>query len=156
VAKFSFQESVKGDTSLLTLSGYLDEHAVLPEPPKTKDVRIFMNAISGLNSVGTRIWCQWVKKVNTPSKVYIECAPVIFVRAFSSVKGALGANMEILSFYVPFYSVQLGERKDVLFELGRQFFEDGRIVEPTVKDSKGGVMEMDVLSSYFEFIKNKI
>jgi hypothetical protein len=62
--------------------------------------------------------------------------------------------MAVASFYVPYYSEETDERKDVLFMLGKEYTLDGNLKMPSIKDSKGNEMEIDVnQKTYFSFIK---
>lgn len=150
---FKSSSQVAGETLMVQLIGDLAEGAVLPEISSEPKMNINVGKITKLNSYGTRLWCIWVNKFKEPVHIYLEECPVIFVKSFSMVKGFLPENMEVLSFYIPFYSDATGERQDFLALKGKHFFEGGKLDIPQLKDSKGNSMEMDIIpSSYLAFL----
>lgn len=150
---FKGESKKAGDTLVVKLSGDLAEGAVLPEIESEPKININVGKITKLNSYGTRLWCIWVNRFKEPTQMYLEECPVIFVKSFSMVKGFLPANMEVLSFYVPFYSDATGERQDFLALKGKHFFDGGKLDIPEVKDSKGNPMEMDIIpATYLAFL----
>lgn len=134
------------------IHGYVDENVKFPPMKFAPTIRISLEKVTGLNSVGTREWCGWISQIGPPTLIRVEFCPLIFVKCFNSVKGALAENMQIMSFYVPFFSEELGERKNVLLVRGVNFHNDADLKFPEVIDSKGKPMEMDVLSDYFRFL----
>lgn len=151
---FTFTESTADNQTKIVLTGYVNEFAKLPEilnPAAT--MRIGLKGVTGLNSVGTRNWCDWLRTIKPPTVIILEECPMIFVKAFNQVQGALTPTTQVASFYVPYYSDDTGERKDVLFVSGQHFMTGG-VKPPEVKDSAGKPMEMDVIAeSYFAFLK---
>lgn len=79
---------------------------------------------------------------------------MVFVRAFNLVAGTLLPNMKVISFYVPYYSEQNDDRKDVLYSEGKEFNWGKVQSHPQVMSSAGHAMEIDFFGNYFEFLKS--
>lgn len=140
--------------NILELSGDLDEHCQIPTFKENKNIRIKLGKVTSVNSYGVKIWCQWINSHKEWGAILLEECPFVFVKNFHSVRGFLTPNVTVLSFYVPYFSDETDERKDVLFIRERDFTKDGFIRFPEVTDAKGIKMELDVIeSSYFAFLK---
>lgn len=138
----------------LTFNGSLSESGALPPiPHKNKTVLIDMLNIKYINSYGIKLWCQWVSQ-NDATKLVFQNCPFVFVKHLSAIRGMWTANMQMQSFFVPFYSEASQERKDVLLTEGTHFTKEGVKKFQQVFDSKGNEMELDVNANiYFEFLK---
>lgn len=135
------------------ISGYVSEHVQFPTIDRNDPILVKFNNITGLNSVGTRSWVQWIQPLQSVASVTLEEVPSIFVKAFNRVVGTTIPNMKVKSFYVPFLSAE-GERKDVLYVEGRDFNGEGRVLTPSkMQDNAGKTFEIDVLDDYFQFLK---
>lgn len=137
----------------VTMTGDFDESAKLPYFQENKNIRINFGAVSSMNSYGVKLWCQWGEAhKDIPAILLVEC-PYVIAKHFKVVNGFLKPNMTVLSFYVPFYSDATGESKNVLFVREREYFKDGTLKIPEVKDSKGQPMQPDVMPQvYFGFL----
>ena len=139
-----------------TCSGPLNELAVLPVIDKSKPLSINMKKVTLVNSYGIRIWCKWIQENKDFKDLILEECPYIFVNNFNIINGFITNLITINSFYVPFFSEDSQERKDVLFHLGADYQFNGFLRIPDVKDSKGEYMEMDVNPiKYFSFLKRR-
>lgn len=150
---FSITKSEDKDILSYKISGYLDEQAKLPaniEFPKF--LNIDLSDADGINSIGTRSWCEWIAGFKNPTKIKVSFCPTVFLKTFNNVLGAYPNNMEVTSFYVPFVSSKGDERKNVLVQMPLEF-KDGGPILPRINDSKGQLMEADVLPNFFNFIK---
>ncbi len=138
----------------LTFHGSLSESGALPTiPNKDKTIVIDMLDIKYINSYGIKLWCQWVSQ-NTTTKLIFQNCPFVFVKHLSAIRGMWTENMQMKSFFVPFYSEASQERKDVLLVDGTHFTKSGVKEFQQVFDSKGIEMELDVnANTYFEFLK---
>lgn len=136
-----------------TISGYIDEKALFPNVDLKPKISISLKDVVGLNSVGTRSWCDWVKQLIPPSIVYLDHCPLLFVKSFNQIVGSLNENMVVNSFIVPYCSEDGEEQKNVLFNRGIEYDDVGSLNLPEVKDLNGKTMELDVLMQYFEFLK---
>lgn len=138
------------------LTGELREDSLLPELPDTGGkIIINLDLVTGLNSVGTRLWCRWIADASSKfPEVIIEEAPMLFVKAFGQIQGAITKNCKVASLKVPYYSDALGENKNVTVKLGEHYSYDGPFKLPEVKDSLGQPMDVDVIEdAYFSFLK---
>jgi hypothetical protein len=151
---FNVQVSQQDNKVIAVVSGYVNEYAKFPALPEADYVIIDLGAVKGLNSVGTRSWCAWLKDIKHTTKIVIEKAPVIYVKSFNQVKHSYPDNAQILSFVVPYFSDANDERKDVIFKFNENFNNNGPTTLPKVVDSKGVEMEMDVIpEAYFAFLE---
>lgn len=152
---FHISTRVEGQTAIIELGGSIDETAVFGELRVADKVTIRLHKVTFLNSVGTRSWCLWLQRFRAPTVVSLEGCPPIMVKSFSVVKNFLTDRCTVSSFYIPFYSEATGEHMDFLAERNVHFGTDGQVKIPELRDSKGNVMEMDVVpDSYFAFLKN--
>lgn len=135
------------------LSGTFDETAVLPKIDLAPVIVVCLRNVVRLNSLGTRTWCDWVREVPASVQIHVENCPFTFVNAFNDVFGSHPRNLVVQSFFVPFVSEATGERRDILFQRGDHFDDDGNVRPPRVLDSLQRPMEMDVLPDYFGFLK---
>lgn len=150
---FSITKNADQESLSYKLSGYLDEQAKLPanvEFPKV--LNIDLSEADGINSIGTRNWCEWIETFKSPTRIKVFKCPTVFLKTFNNVLGAYPSNMEVISFYIPYVSISGEERQTVLVE-GPLSFEDGEPVLPKVNDSAGAEMEIDVLPNFFNFTK---
>ncbi len=142
--------------NIWTFSGPLNEHIVIPPIDKSKPLSINMKKITLINSYGIRIWCKWIQENKEFKDLTLEECPFVFVNNFSKISGFITNLITVKSFYVPFFSEESQERKDVLFHLGEDYQINGFLRIPDIKDSKGEYMELDVNPiKYFSFLKRR-
>lgn len=150
---FNVQISQNGAEQLITVSGYVNEYSKFPNITPTDKIIIDLEKVKGLNSVGTRSWCTWLKMMGPPAMVVLENCPVIFVKSFNQVKGSYPDNVKANSLIVPYYSDQTDERKDIVIKANEHFGTPNGLQLPTVHDSKGSEMEIDIIPDiYFAFL----
>jgi hypothetical protein len=153
-SSFKVIESFNEGINDVAISGLINEFAEFPNVHLALTVRISLKGVTGLNSVGTRKWCDWIGSIGSPSTIVLTDCPVIFARAFNQIEGTLPENALVMSFYVPYISEITDEYKNILFVYEKDFTKERGIHPPEVLDSKGNKMEMDVVvDSYFEFLK---
>lgn len=152
---FSSSIGTSQNGSKVVLSGYLNELATMPTMKKESNLTIDLDAIVGLNSIGTRKWCQWISEcTNLYEKISIENCPVIFVKTFNQITDSLTEKCSVNSVKIPFYSDAIDERKIVVLYLGKDYSFDGLFQIPQVKDSTGNLMEIDIITeNFFNFMK---
>lgn len=137
-----------------SFTGFFDEFAKLPTlEPSPFEIEICLRNITGLNSLGTKLWCQWVREIPPNSKVKLTNCPVSFIKCFNQVNGSLSQNVRVESFYVPYFSEKTGERTDSLFSRGVQFKNRQVDLSAIVLDTQMNEMELDVFPDFFDFIK---
>ena len=143
---------------VMRISGKLNETAEFEmiRLPKSDSLEIDLVDLTLINSMGIRIFKDWVHRLGVPELRFSYC-PRIFIDQVNMVSEFIPKNSKIHSFYVPYYNENSEEEKNVLFVRDEHFkLEDGEpmILAPEVKDSKGQAMEIDVLpEKYFAFIK---
>ena len=143
---------------VMRVSGKLNETAEFDmiRLPKSNSLEIDLVDLTFINSMGIRIFKDWVHKLEVPELRFSYC-PRIFIDQVNMVAEFIPKGSKIQSFYVPYYNEHSDEEKNVLFIRDEHFkLEDGEpeINPPAVKDSKGQDMEIDILpEKYFAFIK---
>jgi hypothetical protein len=154
-AAFSTSIGTSPNGSTIVLSGYLNELATLPSMKKEQKLTIDLDAIIGLNSIGTRKWCLWIAECsNLYEKIALENCPVIFVKTFNQITDSLTDKCLVNSVKIPFYSDAIDERKMVVLYLGKDYSFDGLFQVPQIKDSTGNLMEIDIITeNFFNFMK---
>ena len=151
---FNVQFELKDQKLFVVISGYVNEYSQFPQLPNADYVIIDLGQVKGLNSVGTRSWCTWLKTIQHTTKIVLDKCPVIFVKSFNQVKNSYPDNAQALSFVVPYFSDNTDERKDVIFKLSENFDNTGLTTPPKVLDRQGQPMDMDVIPEvYFSFLK---
>ena len=140
----------------IVLSGYLNELAVLPPMKKDQNLAIDLDAVVGINSIGTRKWCQWIAECSSLfDKITLDNCPVIFVKTFNQIADSLSEKCTVNSVKIPFYSEAIDERKMITLYLGKDYSFDGLFRVPDVKDSTGNSMEIDIITdNFFNFLKS--
>jgi ABC-type transporter Mla MlaB component len=140
--------------SLVQISGPIDETATFPELRSEGHIRVDLSQVTRINSVGTRAWCVWMQRFRAPAEVVLIGCPVCMVSVFRAIKGMLGKQCRVYSFIIPFYSSLTREGTSFVAVWGQHFDHSGKLKIPPVLDSKGNVMEMDVIpETYFSFLK---
>lgn len=154
MGKFECKIDKNGTSYAVILSGVIDEDADFAPHSLAgaSDVLVNCDEIKSINSCGIREWINWISAAKG-SVVYEKC-PKIIVDQVNMVQGFLPSSGKVSSFYVPYYSEDSDEEKIVLFREGQEFNTEGELQAPTVTDSKGAEMEIDVIEAkYFKFLK---
>lgn len=143
---------------VMRLSGKMNEAAEFEmiRLPKSDSLEVDLVDLTLINSMGIRIFKDWVHKLEIPELRFSYC-PRIFIDQVNMVAEFIPKNSKIQSFYVPYFNEQSEEEKDVLFIRDENFkMVNGEpvITPPPVKDSRGHDMEIDILpEKYFAFVK---
>lgn len=156
MSKFEFQPTVNGEALTAKLGGTIDEDIDFNQysfaPYKT--IELNLSGLKSINSCGIREWIVWMGTAKGATSVVFHECPKIIVDQINMVQGFLPANGRVQSFYVPYYSEESDEEKNVLFTQGKEYDDSGVRPPAEVLCSKGTAMEMDVLEArYFKFIK---
>ncbi len=151
---FTLQTKRTNSETLIALEGALDEQAELSKVQPCPLLKIDLEKLVYINSIGIRKWIRWMQDVATLPQIEILHCPVIFVKNLSSIRGMVGANTRVESFYVPYYSEASGERRNVLFRRGIEFLDDGTIKVADTLTLENEVLEIDVVEDiYFSFLR---
>ena len=159
--RLKIETQTLGNTTLLNLEGYFNELAVLPQINPTSLLRLEINFanVSYINSAGIGIWVRWIddieKRASEGFEILLTECPRAIVSQLANVMGFLSKRAVVGSFFVPYFSEETDECRDVLFRLGHEYRlgQPNRILPPHVLDSKGNVMAPDVEpTKYFAFL----
>lgn len=142
----------------LELSGAIGHECLLPEiNPLTHLLIVDMEKILSINSFGINIWMKWVAKNKGLKKIVLNKVPTIFIKQLQYFRNLISANIEIQSFFVPYYLEVPEEKKVVLFVQGTHYEKGLFINLPTVLGSTNSPMSIDVdVDKFFAFLKAPI
>jgi hypothetical protein len=127
----------------LVLRGWIDEESKFPPIDFSKNLRLDLGGVTHINSIGLRKFHSWLVQMKPSSRITLEGCPICVTNLFGNLTIFQTLKIEVVSFFVPFFSPATNEEKFVLFRLGHEFSADGTLSIPEVVDSKGEAMEMD-------------
>ncbi len=144
----------KQEADYYRLSGQIDEDVNFSDYPlEGTSLTLDLDGISAINSCGIREWIKWMQKAESVSSIVFKNCPKIIVDQMNMVEGFFPNNAKVDSFYVPYYSDETGEERNILFESNKEFTGSNLKLPDQVKDSEGNEMEIDVIETkYFKFI----
>ncbi len=155
MGKYEIKIEKSGSEYKIKLAGVIDEDVDFNPYALTGATHVEMQLkdVKGINSCGIREWIKWLSTAGKAGIVYHEC-PKIIVDQINMVQGFLPAGGKVMSFFVPYYSDESGEEKNILFTYGKEY-TDTSVAPPTgIKDGSGNEMEVDVVEAkYFKFIQ---
>lgn len=155
MSKFEIKIEKNGGNFKVVVTGVIDEDADFApySLAGAQNIEMKLGAIKSINSCGIREWIKWIETAAGATVKYFEC-PKIIVDQINMVQGFLPAGGSVVSFYVPYYSDDSGQEKNVLFTHGKEFDDSGVKAAPAIKADDGSEMEMDVVEAkYFKFLK---
>ncbi|MBV8761633.1 MAG: anti-sigma factor antagonist [Deltaproteobacteria bacterium] len=109
----------EGDTSIVKLAGFIDEHnrlKQLVEQITATTAMIDLSGVERINSSGVRDWVNWIAalEANGTTPVLVRCSPAI-VAQINLVKNFTG-NGAVKSFLVPYRCSECDEEKSIVVE----------------------------------------
>ena len=140
-----------GDYTNIEVRGSINEgfDPNLAKRVECQKVLVDLDQLKLINSSGVREWINFLDLLSEKDIVYRKC-PKIFIDQLNMVNGMLRDNISIESFYVPFYSEESDEEKDVL--MNPSDIQDINNL-PEQKDSQGNLLEFDdIPQKYFKFL----
>ena len=157
MGKFDIKLVKANDKTTLQLIGVIDEDVDFNKVGLSgyPSLEIDLSLVKGINSCGIREWIKWIRTAGEAPITFINCVKLI-VDQINMVDGFLPTTGKVRSFYVPYYSDKNGTEKNILFQYGTKFSENGLMPPVSVLDADGSPMEMDVIEAkYFKFISKK-
>lgn len=145
------------EVTVATLTGPVNDEAnfTTVQIPSHNRLEIDLKGLTTINSIGLRLFKQWSHSLKN-SKIEIIHCPTFFVQQLNMIHDLVPESVSLTSFYVPFYSPDLGEETMVLFTYGIEVQEQPNgisIQAPEIKDSEGEPMLMDiVVARFFHFL----
>lgn len=157
MGQFDIKKTEEGDTLVLDLVGQIDEDTDFApcDISGAKNLKMNLEGVKSINSCGIREWIKWLDQSQSAESVEFHKCPKIIIDQMNMVEGFLPKNAKVMSFFVPYYSEETGNEKDVLFTRGKEFDDSGVRAPDEYKDEESGdVLELDVIEAkYFKFIK---
>jgi anti-anti-sigma regulatory factor len=145
----------EGDTSIVKLAGFIDEHnrlRQLVEQITATTAMIDLSGVERINSSGVRDWVNWIAalEANGTKPVLVRCSPAI-VAQINLVKNFTG-NGAVKSFQVPYRCRECDEEKTIVVETSDMVSPDSSPPECRCIVC-GHAMEVDEMpESYFAFL----
>jgi hypothetical protein len=142
----------EGTTIRLKIVGPVSEGFALPENLTCDVLIVDFEGMTRLSSIGIRAWLQWTSKKPGCKTMKLENCRSNIVDQMTRVRGMLPTYASVESFYVPFYDPETGDSHEVKMVRGKDF-DDVTVNVPKPVNAEGKPLELDVLDSYFEFLK---
>lgn len=167
MSKTPSQVSVKsvGQESDVSIAGVVDESIEFPTLEKLPHgiLRIHLDQVTRLNSMGLRSWILWMKTI--PKQMLIEfhgCARGV-VDQMSILDGFLPLSARVQSFQLPYRCSQCEHEELVLAVRERDFMEatsdfKEKVLLPETRSCPQckGTMEWDIIPErYFSFLRRR-
>lgn len=155
MGKLIINANIEGEKLMLDLTGQIDENADFANVDlnKSKEVLIDMKNVNAINSCGVREWIKWISTAQKTQRIGFRACPRIIIDQINKIDGFLPLNGAVDSFFVPYFSPETGEERNVLFSKGKEF-QNGEVTPPgNIVSREGRPMEMDIIESkYFKFL----
>ena len=118
-AKLRTAVETEGDTSIVKLTGFIDEHnrlKQLADEITATTAMIDLSGVERINSSGVRDWVNWIAalEANGTKPVLVRCSPAI-VAQINLVKNFTGGGA-VKSFLVPYRCRECDEEKTIVVE----------------------------------------
>ncbi len=148
----------------LYLSGDVDEHADFNQIKivSTAPLTIDLAQVHHVNSMGVRLWVNWVKTLpKVASAIRFRNCPRVVVQQLNVLKGFLPGNSLIDSLMVPFYCQNCEQESEYLAKRGEDYLEKNADQDAHVKmqldrpcPTCGEIESADIIpENYFKFLK---
>ena len=154
-AKLRTAVETEGDTSIVKLTGFIDEHnrlKMLVDQITAATAMIDLGGVERINSTGVRDWVNWIAalEANGTRPVLVRCSPAI-VAQINLVKNFTG-NAAVKSFQVPYRCRECDEEKTIVVETSEMTSPEAD--PPTCNcGACGHPMEVDEMpEAYFAFL----
>ena len=123
MSEFKFQQAAGPNGLQLTFEGSIDEDVVFPPVAAGANaaIRIDLQAVKSINSVGIREWLNWIRPLSDAgAKITLARCPKAFVFQLNMVEGFLPKGGVVESFYVPFFCEKCDKESAALFTVGKE------------------------------------
>ncbi len=126
--KFKFEQTAKGGALYIKLSGQINEDTVFPLPTTANGNIIFnFSKVSYINSLGLRVWVNYLKNLQNYSISIEECPPQIVRQIVMTPSFVL--NAKVLSVYVSYSCDDCNAKKTVLVSKKDWEKNDNQIIQ---------------------------
>ena len=159
---FSFQQTKEGSQAILSLSGVIDEKAKFPEIGAAAGEKLVvdLNAIDYINSIGIKLWIQWVTPLAKSAQLEFRRCPKSIIFQINMVKDFLPTTASVASFYLPLFCENCDKEASVLLAVASDIKVSGEDVSVTADLAKAigctesaCQVEIDVIEKkYFRFL----
>lgn len=150
--KFTIEKITKEGKTQICLKGVIDEDTDFTDIKKEQGpIHLNLSGITGINSLGIRMWVNFWRELSSTPVFYIECPPVI-VRQMSMIPSFSG-HAQVLSVYAPYVCNDCETEQLVLISSEQLMSNPPQIPETlTCNQCKVGEMELDGSPrQYFSF-----
>jgi len=150
--KFFIEKIMIEGKTQICLKGIIDEDSDFTEIKKEPGpLHLNLSGITGINSLGIRMWVNFWRELSSTPIFYIECPPVI-VRQMSMIPSFSG-HAQVVSVYAPYVCNECEFEQQVLVSSSQLESNPPQIPDVIpCSQCKGGEMELDGSPrQYFSF-----
>ncbi|AYF43570.1 MULTISPECIES: hypothetical protein [Halobacteriovorax] len=150
MSNLSVEVKTENDTTIVNLTGRIDEDADLKPilDLKDKKLHINFNNVEMINSCGIREWINMLGELS--GKITYSHCPQSVIEQINMVHGFIKPGIDVESFYAPYYEESTDEVKMIL--INTSDVVDNKA--PVMKNDAGEELEFDAIEAqYFQFIK---
>lgn len=150
MSNLSVEVKTENDTTIVNLTGRIDEDADLKPilDLKDKKLHINFNNVEMINSCGIREWINMLGELS--GKITYSHCPQSVIEQINMVHGFIKPGIDVKSFYAPYYEESTDEVKMIL--INTSDVVDNKA--PVMKNDAGEELEFDAIEAqYFQFIK---
>lgn len=156
--EFTAQVEDASDHVLVKINGPIDENSQFPDlSNKTGRIVLDLQWVKYINSIGIKMWIQWLGPIaNNASVDFMNC-PKPIVLQVNMVKNFLPAGGKVISFYIPTYCDACEHEDSILVNTTDDLEGSGEATKlkgnlPACTSCGGDEVELDVIpKKYFRF-----
>ena len=122
MSDFKAQQKSTPQGLTLVFEGSIDEDVKFPaiDPAIHPNVRIELQGVKTINSVGIREWLNWIRPLSEAARITLVRCPKALVFQLNMVEGFLPKSGRVESFYVPYFCEKCDKEQNVLFTVGKE------------------------------------
>lgn len=150
MSNLSVEVKNENDTTVINLTGRIDEDADLSPILNLKDNKLHINfdKVEMINSCGIREWINMLTELS--GKITYSHCPQSVIEQINMVHGFIKPGIEVESFYAPYYEESSDEVRMILINTSDVI--DNKA--PAKTNDDGEELEFDAIEAqYFQFIK---
>lgn len=161
----NFDTKTENQLVIVTISGPVDENTEFPDLSKAARgvLRLELNAVTRLNSMGLKGWIAWMKSIPKNLQVEFSLCPRAVVDQMGILNGFLPMQATVVSFLVPYHCHKCGHETDVIaireqdyLEANTDFREKVLLSAERPCPECGSQMDWDIVpQKYFSFMRRR-
>ena len=153
----SVESSPEG--TMIKMTGPIDEQAQFPENLQGNGlVTIDMNGVTYINSIGIKMWIQWITPVAVQHSIEFTRCPKAIIQQMNMVKNFFPIGARVKSFQIPLFCDACENESSLMIDVASGVQIQGEDVKvtaslPNCENCGSDEVEMDVIAKkYFRFL----